>query len=61
MSRLQATLPHDVENSLPARDKIVSDDAAMTSPPYRLRTHDRAAPFASLIEKMLEARMKLLL
>src|SRR5947199_6027208 len=58
-SRLQATLPHDVENGFPAGDKIIGDNAAMASPPYCLRTHYRAAPFASLIKQMFEARVKL--
>jgi hypothetical protein len=50
VGRLQATVPHNVENSLPTGDKIIGDDAAVTSPPYGLRTHYRAAPFASLVE-----------
>ena len=50
VGRLQATVPHNVENSLPTGDNIIGDDAAVTSPPYGLRTQYRAAPFASLGE-----------
>ena len=57
--RLQAALPHNVENGFPAGDKIIGDNAPVASPPYSLRTHHRAPPLASLIEKMLEARVKL--
>jgi hypothetical protein len=34
--RLQATLPHNVKNGFPAGDKIIGDNAAVASPPYRL-------------------------
>jgi hypothetical protein len=57
-SRLQAALPHEVENGFSRRDKIVGDDAAVASPPHCLRTHYRAAPFASLIAQMVEADVK---
>lgn len=52
-------MPHDLENGFSAGDEIIGDNAAVASPPYCLRTHYRAAPFASLIERMFEARMKL--
>ena len=59
VSGLEAALPHDMENGLPAGDQIVSDYAAVTSPPYGFGAHDRAAPFAPLFEETLEACVKL--
>ena len=50
-SGLQAALPHDMENDLPAGDKIISDYAAVASPPHSFRTHDCAAPFTPLFEQ----------
>ena len=48
-----------MKNGLPAGDKIISDYAAVASPPHGFRTHDYAAPFTPLIEQELEASMKL--
>ena len=59
LSSLEAALPHDMKNGLSAGDQIVSDYAAVASPPYGFRTHDRGAPFAPRIEETLEARVKL--
>jgi hypothetical protein len=59
VSGLQAALPHDMENGLPAADKIISDYAAVASPPDGFRTHDCAAPFMPFIEEDLEASTKL--
>ena len=58
-SGLQAALPHDMENSLPPGDKIISDYTAVASPPRGFRTHDCAAPFTPLIEQEPEASTKL--
>jgi hypothetical protein len=58
--RLQATVSQNVENRFPAGDEIIGDNAAVASPPYSLRTHDRTALFAALIEQMREAGVKVL-
>src|SRR5690349_24358235 len=42
-SRLQTARPHDVKHRFPAGDEMVGDDATVATPPYRFRTHDRAA------------------
>ena len=57
--RLQTTRSHYVKNSFPAGDQIIGDDAAVASPPHGLRTHYRTTPFASFIEQMLEAGVKM--
>ena len=49
-SGLQVALPHDMENDLPAGYKVISDYAAVASPPHGFRTHDCAVPFMPLIE-----------
>src|SRR5262249_42674878 len=43
--RLDAILAENVEHGLAGGDQIVRNDAPVTSPPHRLRAHDRAAPF----------------
>jgi hypothetical protein len=58
--RLQATVSQNVENRFPAGDEIIGDNAAVASPPYSLRTHNRTASFAPLVEQVREAGMKML-
>jgi len=36
VGRLQATVPHNVENGFPTSDKIIGNNAPVTSPPYSL-------------------------
>jgi hypothetical protein len=43
MGRLQAALPHNVENSFAAGKKMIGDNTPVATPPYSFRTHYRAA------------------
>src|SRR5579883_1218579 len=59
MSGLKAVFSHDMENRLPSCDQIVGNDTAMAAPPDGLGTHDRAAPFASFVKQVIQARPEL--
>src|SRR5579883_742024 len=58
VGRLQAALPHNVENSLAAGDEMIGDDAPVAAPPYGFRTHDRAPALPPLFDEMLKAGVK---
>lgn len=51
--RFQTAIAHDVENGFATGDKIVGDDPAVTAPPHRFGTHDRAALLVPFLAQML--------
>lgn len=52
-SRFQTAIAHDVENGFATGDKIVGNDPAVTAPPHRFGTHDRAALLVPFLAQML--------
>lgn len=58
VSRLQPPPSHDMEYGFLRRNKVVGDDAAVTSPPYGFRTHYHAASLSPYVDQMVKASTK---
>ena len=56
---LDAIVSHQVKYVAPPLQKIVSDDAAMASPPHRFGAHNRYVSFAAQLQELVERRSEL--